>query len=69
MFIFLEELIIEGFDFNNVIKCSHAHDYEKLNKSSMNSIEMNFYKDVYDDWKNRLFPFEFSEDNSNIVLD
>ena len=54
------ELNIDGFDFSNGFKCSDVHKFEKLNDSSINIFELNFYQDKIK-WKHNLFPIEISK--------
>ena len=51
------ELDIEDFDFSTRFKCSDMHRFEKLNKLSINIIELNFYQDQ-NKWKHTLIPIE-----------
>ena len=42
---YFNELKIEGFDFTNGFRCSDMHRFEKVNNSSINIFELNFYQD------------------------
>ena len=65
---YFDELKIEGFDFTNGFKCSDVHKFEKLNNSSINIFELNFYQDQ-NKWKHNLISLEISKIESDKVID
>ena len=44
------------------------HRFENLNNLSNNLFELNFYQDK-DEWKHNLIPIDFSENESDRVVD
>ena len=65
---YFNELNIDGFDFENGFKCSDVYIFEKLNNSSLNIIDLNFYQHK-DKWKHNLIPIETSKNVSDRVVD
>ena len=63
-----DEINIEGFHFTNSFKCSNVHKLEKVNNSSINIFELNFYQD-HDKRKHNLTPIEYSKNESDRVVD
>ena len=55
-----DELIIDGFDFSNGVKCSDVHIFEKLDNLPLNIFELKFYQDR-NDWKQNLIPMEIGK--------
>ena len=64
----LNELNIEGFDFNNGFKCSDMHVIEKLYNLCINIFELIFYPGQ-NIWKHNLTSVEISENDLYINLD
>ena len=60
---YLNELYIQGFDFTNGFKCGDMHKFEKLNDSSINIYELNFYKNDKK-WKHKILPIEISKNDT-----
>ena len=65
---YFNELNTERFYFFNGFKCSDVQKFEKLNISSRNEFDMNFYQDQIKK-RHRLTPIEVSENESNRVVD
>ena len=59
---FFDELSFEGLDFKNGFKCNAMHNFEKLNNSSFNVFEINYYQDQ-DRWKQFSIPIATNKMN------
>ena len=66
--LYFDELSIEGFDFSSGFRCSDVHIFEKLNNSSKNKFELNFYQ-KQNNWKRNLSPIEISKNDPDKVID
>ena len=65
---YFNELNIYVFDFTNGFRCSGMHRFARLDNSSLNIYELNFYQDG-DKGKVNLIPIEISTNESDRVVD